>query len=629
MHSRILSHKFNAKTARSLQFYLVLPGRSLFLYFKYVVMRRVSSRQRLVSWDAFDATAGSDSDEANESSYACHAGDIDEESYTHESYSMNLSAALDEDVSKTQQADGKGSKFRPRIRKRDRRSKSRNSVCKNIETPIRVPAINFESQDVQAIIPSYPWEISKPSQSKTMNFDDLIDDLHLGICSFLDLSSIRSVMAINRRYRELMLSADAKVEIWSYHCETVWNLEPDGSQMNLVDDLSLPVAATTFGCKSITGGKGYTNLSLLLSLAPTHFATSIDEASLRPRSRLRRDIQRTIPVYRVHEEDQLIRSYRDSTTGRHIFQYTGHVGQGDRCIRGNHPIPKRTRSIITSASYAVGGIVLGDGMLNRPSLFDLLRSRSKKPMLPNSSGTMLSPTFSFSEFAPFVVPFAEHGIDGKGTKLNITPRFVSYFEVSILKFKDNGGTNAPDDGVPIARRYRTNYQDCVAVGVATSAFHYQSRMPGWDRESYGYHGDDGGIFHSAGEMLKRFGPKFGPGDTVGCGIDYISKGIFYTLNGEFLGYAWENISDERLQRDLFPVVGIDTNSPIHVNFGSIPFQFDLSRFIKKHDNIISTVYSLDGLSGMGSTDVKATKCSSINKKKPAAGFSSSVREKYN
>jgi hypothetical protein len=120
-------------------------------------------------------------------------------------------------------------------------------------------------------------------------------------------------------------------------------------------------------------------------------------------------------------------------------------------------------------------------------------------------------------------------------------------------------------------------------------------MPGWDSFSFGYHGDDGGIFHASGGMVKHFGPSFGVGDTIGCGIDYgggggvhhhHNQGIFFTLNGIFLGYGWkDDVNVETfLQNDVYPVVGIDTNHDIYANYegGAQPFQFDLTSFCAKH-----------------------------------------------
>jgi hypothetical protein len=622
-------------------------------------MRRVSSRQRLVSWDAFDATAGSDSEKANGSSFVSYHDDFDEEFYisgyeTSQSKAFHLSTTLDglvgeENIEtlKNKALDRKGSKVWMRRRKRDRKSTrsrgtERANMCKNVENPENFPAVTSTTEGVPTIVPSFSWEIGKSSPSKLVRFDNLIDDLHLGIFSFLDLSSLRSVMSVSRRYRNLMASGDARSGVWMDHCERVWRIKPknhNGPPLNFVDNFDLPIAATTFGSDDM-GKKSDTNLSFLLSLAPTTFPTSVDKKSLTPRRRLRRDIQQTIPAYRLEEEDELIRCYQDSSTGQSIVRYTGYVGQGDRCIRSNNPLPKPRRPILKSTGYTNGAAFLGSNRHNmsyRPTLFEMIRSSSKSMIRDNSRFVTSSSTLQLSsDWIPFVVPFVDQSIDGRTTTANVTPRFVSYFEVNILNLEDHDISNdmeSPDDGSPTARRspnYRTSYKDCVAVGVATRSFQFQSRMPGWDQQSYGYHGDDGGIFHSSGGMLEQFGPKFGPGDTIGCGIDYISKGIFYTLNGEFLGYAWERISDEILQKDLFPVVGIDTNSPIHMNFGSVdsgPFQFNLSNFIKKHEKQISLMYSLDAFCGLDNTSTVATKVTSEVSTKKTTSLCSSRRHK--
>jgi hypothetical protein len=46
-------------------------------------------------------------------------------------------------------------------------------------------------------------------------------------------------------------------------------------------------------------------------------------------------------------------------------------------------------------------------------------------------------------------------------------------------------------------------------------------MPGWDTESWGYHGDDGKKFGDNDGQGWQYGPTYGNGDTVGCGFDYI------------------------------------------------------------------------------------------------------------
>jgi len=615
-------------------------------------MRRVSSRQRLVSWDAFDATAGSDSEEVNESSFASYNDDFNNDSYSSacdavQPESSSLSSCRGVPTEDSIESHEKGIKLWTRRRKRDRKSPrchgtERMNMCKNVEIPQSSPSVKPSLIDTPTLVPSFSWETGKPAVSKMLHFDNLIDDIHLGIFSFLDLSSLRSVMSVNHRYRNLLNSGDAKYFVWMDHCERTLHIKREnctGPLLRFVDDLNLPTAAV-----ATTDERNETNISFLLNLAPTNFPTSIDKDALTPRARLRRVIQQTIPSYRLEDQDQLIRCYQESSTDRLIIQYTGYVGQGDRCIRSNHPFPRPKRLILKDTSYtssrnnvttSVAEFLRTNHQHNdscRPSLFDILRSSSKSMIRDSSKLTTSSPTDLQPplEMSPFVVPFADKSSDGTSTTVNITPRFVSYFEANILKVDENSS----HEMASASRRpptHRTSYKDCVAVGVATRTFQFQSRMPGWDQQSYGYHGDDGGIFHASGGMLEQFGPKFGRGDTVGCGIDYISKGIFYTLNGRFLGYAWKNIGDDILEKDFFPVVGIDTNSPIHMNFGSVesgPFQFDLSNFLRKHEKRISSLYSLDAFSGSDTNNVTATKATSKSSTKKANfGLSSSTRNR--
>ncbi len=60
------------------------------------------------------------------------------------------------------------------------------------------------------------------------------------------------------------------------------------------------------------------------------------------------------------------------------------------------------------------------------------------------------------------------------------------------------------------------------------------RAPGWEPESWGYHGDDGHCF-AAQNVGKPYGPKFGPSDTVGCLINFRLGHALFTKNGDDLG----------------------------------------------------------------------------------------------
>lgn len=77
-----------------------------------------------------------------------------------------------------------------------------------------------------------------------------------------------------------------------------------------------------------------------------------------------------------------------------------------------------------------------------------------------------------------------------------------------------------------------------------------SRLPGWDKHSYGYHGDDGHSFCSSGTG-QPYGPTFTTNDVIGCGINLVDGSCFYTKNGHHLGVAFTD-----LPANLFPTVGL-------------------------------------------------------------------------
>lgn len=109
------------------------------------------------------------------------------------------------------------------------------------------------------------------------------------------------------------------------------------------------------------------------------------------------------------------------------------------------------------------------------------------------------------------------------------------------------------------------------MGVGLSAHDVNmNRLPGWDKHSYGYHGDDGHSFCSSGTG-QAYGPTFTTGDVIGCGLNLVDGSCFYTKNGHHLGIAFQD-----LPGNLYPTVGLQTpGEVIDANFGQEPFLFDI------------------------------------------------------
>jgi len=211
-------------------------------------------------------------------------------------------------------------------------------------------------------------------------------------------------------------------------------------------------------------------------------------------------------------------------------------------------------------------------------------------------------------------------------------RCVSYYEVSV------------ESMTPQRRkcfRLPVGFAPCISIGLCTSGLSradLNTAQAGWGRESWGWHSDDGHLFHGSGggvpysyatprapqgtedgglafvRHLQTGRVTFGEGDTVGCGVIHLDKlvglvnqelietsdhlprevqgwsgqmvvqggddpdsqksGIFFTKNGEFLGVAFI-LGKSSPQPQLWPLVGIDAPWVVHMNFGGQPFAFDV------------------------------------------------------
>ncbi|KAG5898545.1 hypothetical protein JTB14_012444 [Gonioctena quinquepunctata] len=126
--------------------------------------------------------------------------------------------------------------------------------------------------------------------------------------------------------------------------------------------------------------------------------------------------------------------------------------------------------------------------------------------------------------------------------------------------------------VKIVSKGRDGY---MGIGLSAQGVN-MNRLPGWDKQSYGYHGDDGHSFCSSGTG-QPYGPTFTTGDVIGCGVNLIDNTCFYTKNGHHLGTAFRD-----LPPNLYPTVGLQTpGEVVDANFGQEPFVFDIEDMMRE------------------------------------------------
>ncbi|WVF66683.1 hypothetical protein IAT40_001424 [Kwoniella sp. CBS 6097] len=100
------------------------------------------------------------------------------------------------------------------------------------------------------------------------------------------------------------------------------------------------------------------------------------------------------------------------------------------------------------------------------------------------------------------------------------------------------------------------------------------RLVGWDKGSWGWHGDDGRSFEGQGRG-EPFSETWSTGDTIGCGIDFTTGRAFFTKNGRMMGHRFSNMA-----AGLHPAIGLrSVGESIVVNFDG-PFMFDIDGYVR-------------------------------------------------
>ncbi|KAL9086399.1 MAG: hypothetical protein Q9159_004175 [Coniocarpon cinnabarinum] len=121
----------------------------------------------------------------------------------------------------------------------------------------------------------------------------------------------------------------------------------------------------------------------------------------------------------------------------------------------------------------------------------------------------------------------------------------------------------------------------VAIGFSTESATLH-RMPGWEPESWAYHGDDGHSFCQTASS-KPYGQKFGFSDVIGCCVNFKNGTAFFTKNGVANSLAFKDIKHD----GLYPTIGFKRpNDHIRVNFGQTPFVFDIDGYVRSEKDAI-------------------------------------------
>lgn len=116
-----------------------------------------------------------------------------------------------------------------------------------------------------------------------------------------------------------------------------------------------------------------------------------------------------------------------------------------------------------------------------------------------------------------------------------------------------------------------------------------AKVPGLEPNSWGYHSDDGRTtFYPT--YSYSFGPSYGNGDVIGCGIDFSRKSIFFTKNGLYLGNGFTDLETKYIMQKLYPCIGYKTPLTIKANFGQEMFMFDIDLYVRnRKENVVEKI----------------------------------------
>jgi hypothetical protein len=110
---------------------------------------------------------------------------------------------------------------------------------------------------------------------------------------------------------------------------------------------------------------------------------------------------------------------------------------------------------------------------------------------------------------------------------------IYYFEVTVLSKGKEGYVYSR--AVQQEELLQTDNSKPSTISIGFSAKKVTlGRLPGWEPESWAYHGDDGMTFCCTASG-RPYGPKYSTTDVIGCGVNFRTGHAFFTKNGNNLG----------------------------------------------------------------------------------------------
>ncbi|KAJ3097074.1 hypothetical protein HDU96_000553, partial [Phlyctochytrium bullatum] len=231
---------------------------------------------------------------------------------------------------------------------------------------------------------------------------------------------------------------------------------------------------------------------------------------------------------------------------------------------------------LSGPAQASGQIPATEYQLLRPNL--TLPHTSLRD--PYSASFVLDTTSSIDPILAFSL-LSNHPVTVKKDEL------CPYFEVTILRADFEAASSL--EHLDPAKR-----EPIIAIGLATKANYREDRVPGWYPISVSYlsTGERAHCTSSVPEGMAAadstasrspFFNGFGARDTIGCGYIPSIGGVFFTMNGDFVGEAFSLLGDDAMDSDetsnrmsypFHAAIGASFASiDIWINFGQRPFLY--------------------------------------------------------